>query len=158
MNGSRPVRGFGLGMGLVVDGRVHYGREFSSGEFRSPFWEPERGGQFGLQDEVVARVDTDPDALDALVSEMAISLAFLVNTLDLSHVFLEGIFARDFDRHAATVAEYMERYWPYPGTPNCAILRASGGEHALSQSAAALAQHDYYGRTTANDNERNEIG
>jgi hypothetical protein len=92
-------------------------------------------------------VHADTDALDALVAEMAVSLAFLVNTLDLTHVFLEGIFATDFERNAATVARYMEKFWSYPGIPNCTILRASGGEHALSQSAAAVAQDDYYGRT-----------
>jgi hypothetical protein len=134
-----------VGLGLALSGRVHYGQEFTSGEFRSPFWQPDRTGQFGLDDRIIARIHGDSDAMDALVSEMATSLAFLVNTLDLSHVFLEGFFAQDFERHAAAVESCLERFWPYPGSPNCSVEQASGGKHALSRSAAALAQHDYYG-------------
>jgi len=145
-----------VGLGFALAGRVHYGREFSSGEFRSPFWEPGRAGQFGLADDIVAQAHSNPEALDQLVSEMAVSLAFLVNTLDLSHVFLEGFFTESFERNAATVKESLRQYWPYPGPPGCTVERASGGEHALSQGAAALAQHDYYGRFTVTVNGRHE--
>jgi len=136
-----------VGLGFALGGAVHHGPEYSSGEFRSPLWNDDGPGQFRLPADVLRRIQHDSDALDALVDETAVGVSFLVNALNLSSVFLEGFFAEDFDRHARTIENALDRYWPYPGSPSCSVNRAGRGEPALCIGAAALIQHEYYGRT-----------
>ena len=80
----------GVGMGIVLHGKVYYGSHYSAGEFRSVLRTRGALGQFSLSQESSERILEDRCAREAFFDELARNVALLVNTFDLSHVFLGG--------------------------------------------------------------------
>lgn len=138
---SRIIERTGVGMGIVIGGRVHYGRDFSAGEFRSVFRTPGDKGQFSLSPEETFRVEEDPAVLARFIRELSRNIAMLVNTFNLDHVFLGG----DIERHEREIqpvlAEEIQFNWPYPGDVRCAISFSSLGEKAVAYGAAGMMLH-----------------
>jgi predicted NBD/HSP70 family sugar kinase len=131
----------GVGMGIVIGGRVHYGRDFSAGEFRSVFRTPANKGQFSLSEEDSFRLEEDPAVLARFFRELSRNIAMLVNTFNLDHVFLGGDIER-FEREIQPVlAEEIQFNWPYPGGVRCTIRFSSLGEKAVAYGAAGMVLH-----------------
>ncbi len=135
----------GVGLGIVLDGRVHHGRSFSAGEFRSVLCTPESRGQFSLSDEEANRVVDAPDILCRFIRELALNVAMLVNTFNLDHVFLGGDIERYREQVAPVLAEEIQRNWPYPDTVQCRIGFSSMGEKACAYGAAAVVLQRLFG-------------
>jgi len=57
---DREPGGLAIGMGLVLNGSVHYGENFSAGEFRSAFRTGDNKSQFSLPDEKIKLAESDP--------------------------------------------------------------------------------------------------
>ena len=121
----------GVGMGIVIGGRVHYGRDFSAGEFRSVFRTPENKGQFSLSEEDAFRLEEDPAVLARFFRELSRNIAMLVNTFNLDHVFLGGDIERYEREIQPVLAEEIQFNWPYPGGVRCddplLLARREGG-------------------------------
>jgi predicted NBD/HSP70 family sugar kinase len=131
----------GVGIGVVIGGRVHYGRDFSAGEFRSAFRGPGNQGQFSLSEEESLRLEEDPAVLARFFQELSRNIAMLVNTFNLDHVFLGGDIER-YEREVQPVlAEAIQFNWPYPGDVRCAIRFSSLGEKAVAYGAAGMVLH-----------------
>ena len=130
-----------VGMGIVINGRVHYGHRYSAGEFRSAFCTPESKGQFSLSGREVAHIEEDPEVLHRFIRELSKNAALMVNTFNLSHVFLGG----DIERYKAMVREALteeiEGNWPYPDEVRCKIRFSSLGDKSVAYGAAGLVLH-----------------
>jgi predicted NBD/HSP70 family sugar kinase len=131
----------GVGMGVVIGGRVHYGRDFSAGEFRSVFRGPGNKGQFSLSEEESFRLEEDPAVLARFIQELSCNIAMLVNTFNLDHVFLGGDIERYEREVQPALAEAIKFNWPYPGEVRCAIRFSSLGEKAVAYGAAGMVLH-----------------
>jgi len=131
----------GVGMGIVIGGRVHYGRDFSAGEFRSVFRSPENKGQFSLSEEDAFRLEEDPAVLARFFRELSRNIAMLVNTFNLDHVFLGGDIERYEGEIQPVLAGEIQANWPYPGGVHCAIRFSSLGEKAVAYGAAGMVLH-----------------
>ena len=131
----------GVGMGIVIGGRVHYGRDFSAGEFRSVFRTPDNQGQFSLSEEEAFRLEEDPAVLARFFRELSRNIAMLVNTFNLDHVFLGGDIERYEREFEPVLAEEIQFNWPYPGDVQCAIRFSSLGEKAVAYGAAGMVLH-----------------
>jgi predicted NBD/HSP70 family sugar kinase len=131
----------GVGMGIVIGGRVHYGRDFSAGEFRSVFRTPDNKGQFSLSEEDSFRLEEDPAILARFFRELSRNIAMLVNTFNLDHVFLGGDIERYEREIQPVLAEEIQFNWPYPGGVHCAIGFSSLGEKAVAYGAAGMVLH-----------------
>lgn len=131
----------GVGMGIVIGGRVHYGRDFSAGEFRSVFRSPENKGQFSLSEEDAFRLEEDPAVLARFFRELSRNIAMLVNTFNLDHVFLGGDIERYEGEIQPVLAEEIQSNWPYPGGVHCTIRFSSLGEKAVAYGAAGMVLH-----------------
>jgi predicted NBD/HSP70 family sugar kinase len=138
---SRIVERTGVGMGVVIGGRVHYGRDFSAGEFRSVFRTPGDKGQFSLSPEETFRVEEDPAILSRFIRELSRNIAMLVNTFNLDHVFLGGDIERYEGEIQPVLAEEIQANWPYPGGVHCTIRFSSLGEKAVAYGAAGMVLH-----------------
>jgi predicted NBD/HSP70 family sugar kinase len=138
-DGPRMVERTGVGMGIVIGGRVHYGHDFSAGEFRSVFRTPESRGQFSLLPDEAFRLEQDPAVLGRFFRELSKNIAMLVNTLNLDHVFLGGTIER-YEREVQPVlAEEIRFNWPYPQSDlRCDIRFSSQGEKAVAYGAAGV--------------------
>ena len=131
----------GVGIGIVIGGRVHYGRDFSAGEFRSVFRTPDNKGQFSLSEEDAFRLEEDPAILARFFRELSRNIAMLVNTFNLDHVFLGGDIERYEREIQPVLVEEIQFNWPYPGGVNCAIRFSSLGEKAVAYGAAGMVLH-----------------
>ena len=127
-----------IGIGVVIDRQVHYGRGFSAGEFRSTSWQPGNSSQFSLTDDEIAAARTDPALRQAMVRELARNAAMIVHILDLDHLYLGGFFdSRDVETQAIFTEE-IRRNWTYPTPPMCEVSFATHGEQAVAYGAAGM--------------------
>jgi predicted NBD/HSP70 family sugar kinase len=138
---SRISERTGVGMGIVIGGRVHYGRDYSAGEFRSVFRTPGNEGQFSLSEEDSFRLEEDPAVLARFFRELSRNIAMLVNTFNLDHVFLGGDIERYEREIQPVLAEEIRFNWPYPGDVRCAISFSSLGDRAVAYGAAGMVLH-----------------
>jgi predicted NBD/HSP70 family sugar kinase len=130
-----------VGIGIVIDGRVHYGHSFSAGEFRSVLCMPENKGQFSLSDEEAFRIEEDPQVLKRFIRELAANVAMMVNTLNVGHVFLGGDIERYKREVNTALQEQLQRNWAYPDAVACRIRFSSLGEKAVAYGAAGMVLH-----------------
>ncbi len=130
-----------VGIGIVLNGRVHYGHRYSSGEFRSVFCTSDSKGQFSLSDEEAFHIEENHEVLQRFIRELAKNIALMVNTFNLSRVFLGGDIER-YKREVQTVlSEEIEKNWPYPDEVRCKILFSSLGDKAVAYGAAGMVLH-----------------
>jgi predicted NBD/HSP70 family sugar kinase len=128
-------------MGIVLNGRVHYGHHYSAGEFRSVLCTPECKGQFSLTDEEAARLEEDSRVLHRFICELSKNVAMMVNTFNLSHIFLGGDIERYKREVQGVLQEEIQRNWPYPDEVPCKIRFSSHGDKAVAYGAAGMVLH-----------------
>jgi hypothetical protein len=121
-----------VGMGIVIGGRVHYGHNYSAGEFRSTYCTPECKGQFALSEEEAFRIEENPAILSRFIRELS---------KNISHVFLGGHLERYRKEVQAVLAEEIQRNWPYPDEVHCRIQFSSLGDKAVAYGAAGMVLH-----------------
>ncbi len=133
-----PYKGIALGLGIVIEGRIYYGKDFSTGEFRSVFWGEQNGGQFSLDDQEMLRVEGDPDVRLRFIRELSKNLAVMINTFDFNQIFLGG----DIEKYEAEVkpilAEEIRSNWSYGNRINCEIKFSSLGPRSVAYGAAGM--------------------
>ena len=129
--------GVSVGLGLVIGGRVHLGASCSAGEFRSVFRTTETKSQFSLPDETMRLAAHDEASFREVAREIGRNVALLVNTLDLSHVFIGG----SIEKHRAILIPVMEeeiqKNWPY-GKKVLTIELSELGEQIVAYGAASM--------------------
>jgi predicted NBD/HSP70 family sugar kinase len=126
---SRISERTGVGMGIVIGGRVHYGRDFSAGEFRSVFRTPGNTGQFSLSEAESFRLEEDPAILSRFFRELSRNIAMLVNTFNLDHVFLGG----DIERYEREIQPVLAE--------EIQFSFSSLGDKAVAYGAAGMVLH-----------------
>ena len=130
----------GLGIGLVINGEVHYGHDNSAGEFRSIFWNDKSAGQFSLNEAEQSAINKVPDMREKFLRELGANISLLVNTFNLTHIILGG----DFEQYGAKVAEILEdeirKNWPYKYEyeNKKTIWFSSFGDRAVAYGAAGM--------------------
>lgn len=133
-----------VGIGIVINGRVHYGHLYSAGEFRSVFCGPESKGQFSFTDEEAFRIEEDPEILQRFIRELSKNIAMMINTFNLSHVFLGGDIERYKKEVQPVLNEAMQSNWPYPDSVQCVIRFSSLGDRAVAYGAAGMVLHHLF--------------
>jgi len=127
-----------VGMGLAIDGKVHYGKNYLAGEFRSAFIHKDTKGQFSLSDEEVLQIEKNPEVLTKFFRELCKNLALLANTFNLSQIFLGG----DIEKYRLEITEILqeelELNWPYPSRVKREIMFSSMGDKSVAFGAAGM--------------------
>ncbi len=82
---ARPTVGLGFGF----DGKIHRGSHNQAGEFKSVLNRNPSSSEQVEVDRTISVTD-DTGALRAYLGEVCENLAFLINTLDIAHVFIGG--------------------------------------------------------------------
>jgi predicted NBD/HSP70 family sugar kinase len=130
--------GIALGLGIVNNGMVHHGEQFSAGEFRSIFWKPGNRSQFSLSDEESFMVRDNPEIFNRFAKELGQNVAFLVNILNLSHIYLAGDQIPYEDKLKKELSSSIKENWSYQSEVHNEILRASHPEDAVAYGAGAM--------------------
>jgi predicted NBD/HSP70 family sugar kinase len=129
--------GVSVGMGLVMGGSVHLGASSSAGEFRSVFRTTETRSQFSLPPEIMSRAESDREAFRQVAEELGRNCALLVNTLDLSHVFIGGSIEKYSKLLIPLLEVEVQKNWPY-GRKSLTIELSELGEVVVAYGAAAM--------------------
>jgi predicted NBD/HSP70 family sugar kinase len=130
--------GMGVGFGIVLGGKVHQGAHGNAGEFRSVLCDSPGDVQFSLPKSVISKIGKEPSALSAVADELARNMAMLVNTMDISKVFVGGdieLFDIDFP---SVLRRRLEENWMYPSPKDIEIAYSSLGPLSVAYGAAGL--------------------
>lgn len=127
-----------LGLGLVLNGRVHHGDDFTAGEFRSILYKSHQINQFSITDEQARQFLQNPEVDRMIVHELARHIAFLINILNLRKVVIGGpmeVLANDISQ---AVREYVQTNWAYPHAVEFDLEVSRLGEQAVAYGAAGM--------------------
>ncbi|MCF7946133.1 MAG: ROK family transcriptional regulator [Spirochaetia bacterium] len=130
----------GVGLGLVLNGNVHYGHNYSAGEFRSLFRHNNSTGQFSLTVDEQRQVLYDKEMWRSFLHELGAHISLIVNTFNLTHIILGGQFGR-YDQEVAEIfEEEIKKNWPYPYAYEVKknIWLSSFGDQAVAYGAAGM--------------------
>ena len=126
-------------MGIVIDGKVHYGRNFSAGEFKSIFAGDDKYTQILAAGGSPSDIRTDTLKFKDFAEELGRNLALLVNTFALSDCFVGGELDSEQTRMiSGLLKKEFDRNWSYAGDSSCRIRTSSLGEKAVAYGAASM--------------------
>ncbi len=128
---------FAVGFGLVLNGELLHGYEYSAGEFKSILWKDGNTNQFSISDEIMAAPEKFPNAIKNTIHELASHVAFLSNVLNLSLVVVGGL-----DHYGEEVlnifSEEIQHNWSYKNQNIYKVCLAHNGAFAVSSGAAGM--------------------
>ncbi len=127
-----------VGLSIVLNSRVHYGSDFSCGEFRSIFAKSKGLSQFSLSNEQLIKINQDKGIFTKFANELSEHLAILVNTLNINHIILSSfnvIYKNDL---IPILYNKIQDNFPYPSKVNCNIEYSSFDDNAVKYGAACM--------------------
>ncbi|TVR71762.1 MAG: ROK family transcriptional regulator [Spirochaetaceae bacterium] len=127
-----------LGLGLVLNGHVHHGDDYSAGEFRSILYKSHQVNQFSVTDEQARQFLQNPEVDGLIVEELSRHLAFLINVLNLRKVVIGGQMEILTEDISTAVRGFVRTNWAYPEEVNCEIEVSRLGEQAVAYGAAGM--------------------
>jgi predicted NBD/HSP70 family sugar kinase len=127
-----------LGLGLVLNGSVHHGHEFSAGEFRSINYNPGTVNQFAVTDDEARQFLQNPQVDSIIVDQLARHIAFLVNVLNLSKVVIGGPMEALAPELTEAIYRHIRINWAYPNPVQCRVAVSRLGEQAAAYGAAGM--------------------
>lgn len=136
---AQAAGGLGIGLGLVLDGKVRHGTGFTAGEFRSVFWKEGDKAQLSLPPERIRHMLRDPAVLTEVARELAANLALLTNTFNLDEVVFGGEIEGAGVDFPALFRQALVKNWIYPTPPSVTIRYSSLGPLAVAYGAAGMA-------------------
>jgi hypothetical protein len=132
---ASSVAGFGLGMGVVVDGSVHYGSEFSAGEMRSSKWKSHAPLQVSLD----PRAFSSQDEFDRqAVTEILTDLGVISSVLRPDRILYSGDLLDLRSQIDSLLSGELAGSFIAPEVSGIDVMPASGGERAVAVGAAQM--------------------
>ncbi|HCM25126.1 MAG TPA: ROK family transcriptional regulator [Treponema sp.] len=135
---NQEYGGVGFGLGIVIDGKVHTGRDFTAGEFRSAFWTDGNKAQFAIPYEEIKSLPRNAALLERFVRELSRNLALFVNTFNMDKVFIGGDIENEAIDFPALLRAEIDRNWMYPTPVRCDVGWSSLGDKAVPYGAAGM--------------------
>ncbi len=130
--------GLGVGLGIVLDGKLYSGSHGNAGEFRSTFCDGPGLLQFSLSKLDIGKLAKDQKILSKAADELARNMAMLVNTMDFDSVIIGGdIEALDVDL-PKLLEHRLEENWMYPIEKKTEIRYSKLGPRAVAYGAAGM--------------------
>ncbi|WP_320130410.1 ROK family protein [uncultured Sphaerochaeta sp.] len=128
--------GVGIGLGIVLGGRVYYGANSFAGEFRSAFCNVDDEEQTSLSAEQMKNIMKDKEIQQKFISELAANIAMLVNTLDLGHVQVVGDIEEPGLAFCTELNKAIVHNWLFPVEKEVKIEYSSLGANTVAYGAA----------------------
>lgn len=129
---DQPLRGSGIGVGILINGRVLHGTGYSAGEFRSTFLEDDTSDQLNCE-KTEERLD-----------ELARNMAMIINTFNVNEMVLGGDFPQFGESLLKRFARHADRNWAYEGPASCVYRYSRYGERDIAYGAAAMCLDKYF--------------
>jgi predicted NBD/HSP70 family sugar kinase len=136
--------GLAVGMGFVIDGTVHYGSSYSAGEFKSVFKGGGRGSQFSVPDELLKKASEDQDAFKVVAEELGRNIALLVNSLNLTNIFIGGSIEKYRNIIIPIFEAEIRKNWAYDIPVDCEIGFSELGDKVVAYGAAGRLLEEFF--------------
>jgi|GEM_PF-1518021 len=133
--GALKREGAGIGMGIVVDGRLHYGPDFQAGEFRSNRWKSGTAGQLSAGP---AEGERETAYVSRLVAELFENLSVVSSLLRPDRIVYGGDLLEMVSPVNHGVDEALSGRFIDPAVSGVRLEPAQSGEYAVAQGAAAM--------------------
>jgi len=141
-----------VGMAFVIDGKLHYGQNFTSGEFSSIFKKDGNPTQFSTPNqEAVFLGITDHTMRKQIFYELADNIAFLTNILNLGTIGIAGDVAEYQEELTQALKLSIEKNWSYEKQAQVAIVVTPFREWAVAYGAAAFVIERLFALPKMND-------
>lgn len=96
----------GIGTAVVLQEKIFYGSRFAAGEFRNLYADPALPGQFGrYSKDYFNLMRSDPERRALFIHDLAGSMAYIANFLDIQLVYMGG----GIERYGAELQEAFDR-------------------------------------------------
>jgi len=96
----------GIGTAVVLQEKIFYGSRFAAGEFRNLYADPELPGQLGrYSKDYFNLMRSDPERRALFIHDLAGSMAYIANFLDIQLVYMGG----GIERYGAELQEAFDR-------------------------------------------------
>jgi len=96
----------GIGTAVVFHEKIYYGSRFAAGEFRNLYADPAIPGQYGRYScDYFNLMRSDPERRSLFIHDLAGSMAYLANFLDIQLVYMGG----GIERYGAELQEAFDR-------------------------------------------------
>lgn len=135
---SFAQKNLAIGIGLVLDGKIFKGTDYLAGEFRSILWTKGLHGQFHARVDMQDCAVLDTISLEAAYTELAQHIAFLVNILNLSAVYIGGSEQLSIETIQSQILRQITYLRPYDFPENCIVCAASMGGLSVAYGAAVM--------------------
>ncbi|MBN1410145.1 MAG: ROK family transcriptional regulator [Spirochaetales bacterium] len=153
-------KGVALGLGIVIQGKVLHGDNYTTGEFLSLFYDNKKPShnQFSITDEEALSLPDNREVLLRVFNELARNVSLLVNCLDITKIIVTGDFSRYSEDFEPLLKLEIQRNWIYPTVKNCVIEFPSDESQAVSFGAAGLFVCKLFSVPDMTDQTDEEIG
>jgi predicted NBD/HSP70 family sugar kinase len=130
--------GMGIGVGIVIDGKVYYGDNYNAGEFKSVFWNNKMKGQVGIPEKDLERINYDENVIRASIEEILMNFSTIISILNPGHIFVGGDLKKYKNICMELLNGKLNSY--YVGMPEngCKIEFSDLGENDVAVGAASM--------------------
>lgn len=128
--------GIGVGLGFVIDGKIHYGVNSYSGEFRSCFCKEKNENQTLLSKEEEKRVLEDSEIMARFIAEISANIASLANTLDVSCIYIGSDIEKPANILSSKIEKDINNNWLFPVEKKIKVTCSSFGTNTIALGAA----------------------
>ena len=135
---KKGLGGISVGLGIVLDGKVYYGSNYSAGEFRSIFSIPFGFNQFSLTKEETIKIKKNKDIFIKFIKELSKNIALIINTLSISHLFYAGTITDFQDEITPIFLQTIKDNWSYKNQIECIIKESTMHDLAVAYGACGM--------------------
>lgn len=137
-------KGIAIGTSMVVDQKVHYGQQFSAGEFQSIFRTGNHMNQFAITDTEAEIYEQNESLFAQVAHELSQNIALLVNMFNLQQVVLGG----RMEYHPEIISimqDEIAKNWSYNTPTEVAVRFSTLQELTIAYGAAGMFLESFFG-------------
>jgi hypothetical protein len=128
--------GVGIGLGIVINGKIHYGVHSFAGEFRSVFCSERNENQTSLNKAETDRILTDQGVMTRFINELAANIAMFSNTLDIGKIFISSDLETPGRQLCDVTRKALSDNWIFPVEKEVPVDYSSYGANMIAYGAA----------------------
>jgi len=127
--------GVGIGLGIVINGKIYHGTNSFAGEFRSAFCKENNDEQMSISKEEMNKILENPVIFTRFIEELAANIAMFANTLDIGEVFVGSDMESQGRAFCKALEEAISRNWIFPVEKEVPIKYSSYGSGTIAYGA-----------------------
>jgi predicted NBD/HSP70 family sugar kinase len=137
---SQVDTGMGIGMGVVIDGRIFHGSHNQAGELRSVYWKTACGteNQVSIPQSRLAGIQHDETVLKDLVKEVLINLIPIASVFDPEAIIFGGDLKGKIDVIREVLRESLSDTFLASEQSKYVFVAPNTGDNEVSTGAASL--------------------